>query len=75
VLPSSRHCVDGVEVVVMIFRTGSSDKRSPTSPMTVGAALSVVWVTPASSTNEREAPSARAGRKRSFMIAARGSVL
>ena len=34
----------------------------------VGAALSVVWVLAASSTNVREAASARVGRKRSFMI-------
>ena len=34
----------------------------------VGAAFVVVWVLAASSTNVREAASARVGRKRSFMI-------
>ena len=48
------------------FRTGASERASPTAAIMVGAALVVVWETPVSST--KVPASARAGRKRSFMI-------
>ena len=48
------------------FRTGASEMASPTAAIMVGAALVVVWETPVSST--KVPASARAGRKRSFMI-------